>query len=83
MDSVLTNIKQALSDLMNINTREMGDALRISDVYAAIDNIEGVIYVELENPDKTITAASNELLILGEINLSLQYQQAGEISKNV
>lgn len=74
MDTVLANIKQALSNLMAIDTREMGDPLRISDVYAAIDNIEGVIYVELDSPDKTITAANNELLVLGEINLALQYQ---------
>ena len=74
MDTVLTNIKQALADLMNVESREMGEALRISDIYAAIDNIEEVIYVELETPNQTIQAESHELLVLGEISFSLQYK---------
>ncbi len=74
LDTVLTNIKQALTNLMKIETREMGEALRISDVYAAIDNIEGVIYVELDTPTQSIEAQNHELLILGEINFSLEYK---------
>ena len=74
MDNVLTNIKQELTELMKIESREMGEALRISDVYAAIDNVEGVLFVELDTPNQTIQAESNELLVLGNINFSLQYK---------
>ena len=52
---------------MNVDTRDMGEALRISDIYAVIDNIEGIIFVELDSPAQTITSANNELLILGDM----------------
>ena len=69
-EKILPQIKTALASLMSIETREMGEALRISDVYAAIDNIEGVIFVELDTPTQTIMAEINELLVLGNINFS-------------
>ena len=75
MDKVLTEIKSALSELMNIETREMGEALRISDVYAAIDNIEGVLYVELDTPSQTVEAENSELLTLGNIRFKLEYKE--------
>ncbi len=69
---ILSQIKEALSSLLSIETREMGEAIRISDVYSAIDNIEGVIYVELDMPAQTVTPEFNELLLLGDINFNIR-----------
>ncbi|MBR0220910.1 MAG: baseplate J/gp47 family protein [Synergistaceae bacterium] len=79
---ILDKVEDTLKSLMNIETREMGEALRISDAYAAIDNIEGVEHVELESPSATIEADNNELLILGEINFSFKIQGSGMNGKN-
>ncbi|MBQ3626858.1 MAG: hypothetical protein II948_08975 [Synergistaceae bacterium] len=79
---ILDKVEDTLKSLMNIETREMGEALRISDAYAAIDNIEGVEHVELESPSSTIEADNNELLILGEINFSFKIQGSGMNGKN-
>ena len=68
--SISESIHSALSTLMDIETHEMGEPLRISDVYAAINNIEGVIFVELDTPTETITPERNELLILGNVDFS-------------
>ena len=68
IDSVLLKIREAVADFMNIDIRDMGEPLRISDVYALIDNIEGVDFVELTTPLMTITPADNELLTLGSVN---------------
>ena len=67
-DTVLENVKKVLAALLDINIREMGQSLRISDAYAAIDNVEGVVHVELDTPSATINAENNELLTLGDIN---------------
>ena len=69
--NIRERIRAVLGLLMDIETREMGQPLRISDVYAAIDNIEGVIFVELDTPTQTITPDSNELLLLGNIDFSI------------
>ena len=66
-NSILQKISDELKKFMNVDTRDMGEALRISDVYAVIDNIEGIIFVELDSPAQTITPANNELLILGDM----------------
>ncbi len=66
-DNVLLKIKQALADFMNVDVRDMGEPLRISDVYSVIDGIEGVEFVELTNPISSITPAHNEILTLGSV----------------
>ena len=66
--SVIQKISDAITSFMNVDTRDMGEPLRISDIYALIDNIEGVSFVELDTPTQTITPANNELITLGNIN---------------
>ena len=66
--SVLQKISDAINGFMNVDIRDMGEPLRISDVYALIDNIEGVSFVELDSPNQTVTPESNELLTLGSID---------------
>lgn len=80
--TVLDNVNASLQSLLNIETRDMGEFLRISDVYAAIDNIEGVVHVELEMPTATIPAEANELLVLGDINFQVKVQGAGMSGAN-
>ena len=66
--SVLQKISEAITGFMNVDTRDMGEPIRISDLYALIDNIEGVVFVELISPSQTVTPESNELLILGSVD---------------
>ena len=66
--SVLQKISDAITSFMNVDTRDMGEPIRISDLYALIDNIEGVLFVELSSPNQTVTPESNELLTLGSID---------------
>jgi len=68
VDTVRENVNKALRELLDINIREMGQSLMISDAYAVIDNVEGVVHVELDSPSETVQAEKNELLILGDIN---------------
>ena len=70
-ENVIAGIQDALNSLMNIEFRSLGQELRISDVYSAIDNVAGVDFVELSEPVKTLTAGDNELLTLGNINFSV------------
>ena len=67
-DTVIQHINKALTEFMNVDTRDMGEPLRISDVYALIDNVEGVSFVELNSPRQTITPDDNELLVLGSLS---------------
>lgn len=71
-NAILENVNAELNSLMDINIRDMGEALRISDVYSTLDNIEGVSFVELVNPNKTITPDKDELLILGNTDFSVK-----------
>lgn len=63
--AVVNNVKEALEKLLSIEVRDMGQSLRISDVYSAIDNVEGVVHVELSDPSATVEADNDELLVLG------------------
>jgi uncharacterized phage protein gp47/JayE len=60
----------------------MGEPLRISDVYAAIDNIEGVIFVELDTPTQTITPEKHELLILGNVDFYISLKGSVAFGQN-
>ena len=82
-DTVLSTVRKVLESLLNIETREMGESLRISDVYAAIDNVEGVLHVELTEPVATVEAEPSELLIIGDIALKVKYEGAGADGKNL
>ena len=80
--NILLKVKEALTALLSLETREMGEPLRISDVYSAIDNIEGVIFVELTSPVQTITPEMNELLILGNIDFHFSLKGSVAFGQN-
>ena len=80
--NILLKVKEALTSLLSIETREMGEPLRISDVYAAIDNIEGVIFVELTSPVQTITPEKHELLLLGNVDFYISLKGSVVFGQN-
>ena len=76
-------ITAAVGKLFDIDVREMGEPLRISDLYAAIDGAAGVIHVELDAPRETVEADKDELLTLGELRLTFEAEGAGMDGKNI
>jgi uncharacterized phage protein gp47/JayE len=64
---IIERVKAALKSLLNVKNTQMGGTLRISDVYATIDNTEGVENVELQTPTSTVIANPNEALLLGSV----------------
>ncbi len=80
--AIIAKVNNTLTALMNIELHEMGEPLRISDVYAAIDNIEGVLFVELTSPMQTIIPENNELLILGSIDFNVRLKGSAPYGKN-
>jgi uncharacterized phage protein gp47/JayE len=75
-DAMLASIQSSLEELFSIETRGMGEPLRISDLYSAIDGTEGVIHAELESPRAIVNAGMNELLTLGRVSLTLETRDA-------
>ncbi|MDR1977942.1 MAG: baseplate J/gp47 family protein [Synergistaceae bacterium] len=73
-DDAHAAILLALEKLFTLETREMGEPLRISDLYSAIDNVGGILHVELSAPQATVEAESNELLVLGEVDLTVEIE---------
>lgn len=50
----------------------MGQSLRISDLYKALDSAPGVDWVELTIPQSTVTPVSEyDLLTLGNVNFEV------------
>lgn len=70
-DAVRQTVEDALTSLMDVEQRDMGQPLRISDIYKVIENARGVDYVELTSPQSTVQAANNEMLILGSLNIAV------------
>jgi len=69
-NSVRENVLNALDTLVFGNTtREIGDGLRLSDVYAAIDNAIGVDYCNLSSPTGNLNVLGDEYVIPGTIDL--------------
>ncbi|MDR1514932.1 MAG: baseplate J/gp47 family protein [Synergistaceae bacterium] len=70
--TAITRAEYALRALMSVENQHMGGELRISDVYAAIDNAEGVESVELQTPTATVKADTNEVLLLGSVSFVVE-----------
>jgi hypothetical protein len=70
VETVTENVLEALDSVAFDNTiREIGDGLRLSDVYAAIDNAIGVDYVNLNDPSSNVFACEDEFIVIGDVNL--------------
>lgn len=72
--TVAPRVTAALEGLFNPEIRQMGQAMRISDLYGVIEGAEGVDYVELSSPLATITPADSSVLTLGAISLTYSTQ---------
>lgn len=70
VETVTENVLEALDSIAFDNSiREIGDGLRLSDLYAAIDNAIGVDYVNLTSPKANVFADDDEFIVPGDINL--------------
>jgi hypothetical protein len=69
-ETVRNNVLDALDTLVFGNSvREIGDGLRLSDVYAAIDNAIGVDYCTLTSPTGNVNVLGDEYVVPGTIDL--------------
>lgn len=69
-EDVKPKVEAALSALFDPEIREMGQTMRISDIYGALEAVSGVDFIELTTPTASITAEESQLLTLGAVNLS-------------
>lgn len=70
-DTVRENVLNALDTLVFGNSlREIGDGIRLSDIYAAIDNATGVDYCNLTSPSGNINVLGDEYVVPGTIDLT-------------
>ena len=70
-DIVRDNINQALDRVFAVDTRDLGEGLRFSDLDAALDNAVGVNYVDITSPTGNRQVEPNEFIIPGNIDLTL------------
>lgn len=71
-DAVRDDVIESLdSFVFNNDLREIGDGLRVSDIYAAIDNTLGVDYVNLHSPSANKSVLGDEYITPGTITLTL------------
>lgn len=67
---VKPSVEAVLTELLDAEIRDMGQTLRISDIYGALENVAGVDYVELTAPTASVAAGESQLLTLGNISLT-------------
>lgn len=61
---VMANVVTALADLFDYDERDMGDGMRLSDIYNTIDSADGVSYVNLTAPTGDTSVTAYEFLVL-------------------
>lgn len=71
--TVKPEVEAAIKDLLNIEVRELGEDVKMSDLYGAIESVDGVNYVEISYPSATLVAAKNELFTVG--GFEFQYEE--------
>ena len=72
--TVGTKVNASLESLFDPEIRQMGQVMRISDLYGAIEDSEGVDFVELSSPLVSITPDENTVLTLGTVELTYSTQ---------
>jgi phage-related baseplate assembly protein len=86
---VRTNVNAALDDFFNVNNRDLGQPLYVSDVIEAASNVDGVSYVDLFNPANNILQTNqladpedktgvgiNEIIVEGSRNVKFFYEKS-------
>jgi len=56
--------------VFNPALRGIGDGIRLSDIYAALDNAVGVDYCNLTSPRANVNILGNEFITAGTIDLT-------------
>jgi hypothetical protein len=85
---VRTNVNAALDSFFNVNNREMGQPLYVSDIIETVSKVDGVSYVDLFSPANNIlqtnaladsTSAGvgiNEIIVEGSRNVKFFYEKS-------
>jgi hypothetical protein len=86
---VRTNVNAALDSFFNVNNRELGQPLYVSDVIDTVSNVDGVSYVdlfspannilqtnELADPNNTTGVGINEIIVEGERSVKFFYEKS-------
>jgi hypothetical protein len=86
---VRTNVNAALDSFFNVNNRELGQPLHISDVIDTVSNVDGVSYVDLfspannilqtnalADPNDTTGVGINEIIVEGERSVKFFYEKS-------
>ena len=69
-ESVRLNVESSLRRVFDPTLREIGDGLRMSDLYAAIDSSTGVDYADITTPATNRHALEDEFFLLGTMNFT-------------
>jgi hypothetical protein len=86
---VRTNVNAALDSFFNVDNRELGQPLYVSDVIDTVSNVDGVSYVDLFNPANNILQTNeladpnnttgvgiNEIIVEGERSVKFFYEKS-------
>lgn len=86
---VRTNVNAALDAFFNVNNRDIGQPLYVSDIIETISNVDGVSYVDLFSPANNILQTNeladpsnstgvgiNEIIVEGDRNVKFFYEKS-------
>ncbi|MCK9558756.1 MAG: baseplate J/gp47 family protein [Candidatus Cloacimonetes bacterium] len=86
---VRTNVNAALDSFFNVNNRDLGQPMYVSDIIETISNVDGVSYVdlfspannilqtnELADPSNTTGVGINEIIVEGDRNVKFFYEKS-------
>jgi len=75
VNQIRANVRMALYQMMSYDDREIGDGLRLSIIYNAIQSADGVSYVNLSSPTGDIAVNNDQFLLLNMDNVTLTYTE--------
>jgi hypothetical protein len=86
---VRTNVNAVLDSFFDVNNREIGQPLYVSDIIEAVSSVDGVSYVDLFNPANNILQTNeladlnnttgvgiNEIIVEGDRNVKFFYEKS-------
>ena len=86
---VRTNVNAALDAFFNVNNRDLGQPLYVSDIIQAVSDVDGVSYVDLfspannilqtnqlADPSNTTGVGINEIIVEGDRNVKFFYEKS-------
>jgi hypothetical protein len=86
---VRTNVNAALDVFFNVNNRELGQPLYVSDIIELVSSVDGVSYVDLFSPNNNILQSNeladpsdatvvgiNEIIVEGSRNVKFFYEKS-------